>query len=77
MHQTHIRSVPSLIPIDRPRCPKCQGRMKPTHIEPAPGGADLRTFECPKCEHVHKVLVDDSIKSKGAGWTNSTLNPSK
>jgi len=75
MPQSHMRPEPSLIPIERPRCPKCNGRMMLAHIEPAPGGADLRTFECPKCEHVHSVLVDDPMKSEGAGWTNSQLKP--
>jgi hypothetical protein len=46
---------PSLLPIDRPRCPKCQGRMMLARIEPGPAGADLLTFECPKCERVYKT----------------------
>jgi hypothetical protein len=49
---------PSLIPIERPRCPKCQGRMMLARIEPGPAHSDLRTFECPKCQHIHKVLGD-------------------
>ena len=66
-------SEPSLIPIERPRCPACQGRMMLARIEPSPGGADLRTFECPKCEHVQKMLVEDPMKSGKAGWINSAL----
>jgi hypothetical protein len=71
------RSEPSLLPIERPRCPKCQGRMMLARIEPGPAHADLRTFECPKCEHVHKVLVEDPMNSGDAGWQNSDLKPPK
>jgi hypothetical protein len=27
MSEVYLRPEPSLIPIERPRCPKCQGRM--------------------------------------------------
>ena len=73
MPDSHYHSEPSLLPIDRPRCPKCQGRMMLAHIEPGPNGSDLRTFECPKCEHVHKTLIEDPMKSDKAGWINGDL----
>jgi hypothetical protein len=66
-------SEPSLLPIERPRCPKCQGRMMLARIEPGPAHSDLRTFECPKCEHVQKMLVEDPMKSANAGWINGDL----
>ena len=74
MPQAYARSDPSLLPIERPRCPECQGRMMLARIEPRPNGSDLRTFECSKCEHVHKVLVEDPMKSAKAQWHNSNLN---
>jgi ssDNA-binding Zn-finger/Zn-ribbon topoisomerase 1 len=74
MPEAH-RFEPSILPIERPRCPKCQGRMMLARIEPGPAHADLRTFECPRCEHVYKTLVEDPMKSSKAGWTNSGLNP--
>jgi hypothetical protein len=77
MPEAYNRSDPSLLPIERPRCPKCQDRMMLARIEPGPGGSDLRTFECPKCEHVHKAFVEDPIKSEKAGWQNSSLEPPK
>jgi len=49
------RPEPSLIPIARPRCPKCQSRMTLTRIEPDHNNPDLRTFECPECEFVYKL----------------------
>ena len=70
-------ALPSLLPIERPRCPKCHGRMMLARIKPGPNGSDLRTFECPKCEHVHKMPAEDPMKSGNAGWTNSGLKPPK
>jgi hypothetical protein len=67
MPQSHLRSEPSLLPIERPRCLKCYGRMMLARIEPGPAGSDLRTFECPKCEHVQKCLVEDPLKSLNTG----------
>ncbi len=69
MPEAHYRSDPSLLPIERPRCPNCQGRMMLAQIEPAPGGADLRSFECLKCDHVQRVQVEDPLKSASTGWT--------
>ena len=78
MQDSRIRREPSLLPIERPRCPKCQaGRMMLARITPRHGGADQRTFECPKCEYVHEVVVEDPLKSAGTGWTNSELKPPK
>ena len=68
---------PSLLPTERPRCPKCQGRMMLARIEPGPNGSDLRTFECPKCEHVEKRLVEDPMNSAKPGWQNSGLKAPK
>jgi hypothetical protein len=78
MPLAHIRQDPSLLPTERPRCPKCQGgRMMLARIEPGPAGSDLRTFECPKCEHVHKVLAQDPFLSANTGWSQSGLSPPK
>ena len=73
MPLSQIRPDPSLLPIERPCCPKCQGRMMLASIEPAgpSTGSDLLTFKCPKCEHVHKMLVGDPMKSDG--WQHSEL----
>jgi ssDNA-binding Zn-finger/Zn-ribbon topoisomerase 1 len=74
MPQAHVRPDPSLLPIERPRCPKCQGRMMLSRIEPGPGGSDLPTFECAKCGQVHKLLAEDPMKSAKVQWHNSNLN---
>ena len=74
--QVYNRPDPSLLLIERPRCPKCcQGRMMLARIEEGPDHSDLRTFECPKCEHIQRVLVEDPMKSAKAGWQNSGLTP--
>jgi hypothetical protein len=77
MPESHARPEPSLLPIERPRCPKCQdARMMLARIEPGPDGSDRRTFECPKCEYVHKVVVADPLRSPAStGWTYSELKP--
>src|SRR3981081_2694070 len=77
MPEAFIRSDPSLLSIERPRCPKCQGRMMLARIEPGPAHSDLRTFECQKCEHVHKMLVEDPLKSANTDWTAGGLAPPK
>ena len=73
MPLSHIRSEPSLLPIERPHCPKCRGRMMLARITPGPNHSDFRTFECPKCNHVHKTLVEDPMNATKAGWENSGL----
>jgi hypothetical protein len=66
---------PSLIPIEGPRCRRCQARMTLARVEPGPAGSVLRTFGCPKCERVQKVLAEEPIKSHMANWLNSGLRP--
>jgi hypothetical protein len=73
MPQSHTLAEPSLLPNERPRCPKCQERTMLARIQPGANGSDLRTFECPKCDHLHKMMVEDS----NAGWVNSGLKPPK
>ena len=64
---------PSLLTIERPRCPKCHDRM---NLAPGPTGFDIRTFECSKCTHVQILSVEtDPMKSSKAGWQHSELKP--
>jgi hypothetical protein len=72
MPQSHARPEPSLLPIERPRCPKCNRRMMLARIQPGPDHSDLRTFECPNCEHVLRTVVEDPMKSD-MGWQLSEL----
>jgi hypothetical protein len=51
--------------------------MMLARIEPGPAHSDLRTFECQKCEHVHKMLVEDPLKSANTDWTAGGLAPPK
>lgn len=74
MPEAYTRPDPSLLPIERPRCSRCQGRMMLARIESGPNGSDLRTFECSKCEHVQKILAEDPVKSAKVQWHNGNLN---
>jgi hypothetical protein len=77
MPNSHFRPEPSLIP-ERPRCTKCQGRMRLALIEPGPRSGDLRTFECAECGHTARVVVADALMSDRAqGWADSHLYPPK
>jgi hypothetical protein len=77
MPQAYNHFDPSRLPVERPRCPECQGRMMLAQIEHGPGGADLRTFACPRCERVQKKLAGDPLKSANTGWMAGGLRPPK
>jgi hypothetical protein len=69
---------PSLTPIERPRCPKCDTRMSVARIMPGPKGYEYRNFECSKCDHVETRTVSvDPLKSEAAGWLAGELKPPK
>jgi hypothetical protein len=51
LEQSYRRPDPSLLPIPRPGCPKCEDRMMLVGITSGPGGLELHTFECRKCDH--------------------------
>jgi hypothetical protein len=53
MSEAYARLEPTLIPMLRPLCPACQGRMMLAGIEPDCDGPDLRIFECSKCGHIY------------------------
>jgi hypothetical protein len=75
MPQSHSNTGPSLIGIERPRCPKCdQLRMSLVRLAAGPKGFDIRTFECGKCGHIQIFSIEsDPLKSTKAGWIHSDL----
>lgn len=77
MPDSHSRSSgPSLMAIERPRCPKCTSRMNLVRIMPGPKGFDLRNFECDKCDHVVMLTVaTDPMKSDAMRWLAGDLKP--
>jgi hypothetical protein len=77
MPDSHSHSAgPSLLPIERPLCPKCQERMNLARIMPGPKGYDLRNFECDKCDHVITVTVAiDPMHSNVLRWLEGDLRP--
>jgi hypothetical protein len=69
---------PELLPIHRPRCPRCQLRMLAVGVSTGPEGFEHRLFECPKCKHAEeKILASDPLGSGAAEWSNSDLQPLK
>lgn len=62
MPEAYARLEPTLIPMLRPLCPACQGRMMLTCIEAGFDGPDSRIFECSKCGHVYKAPAEGPIK---------------
>jgi len=77
MPDSHSHSNgPSLMPIERPRCPKCMQRMQLARIMPVPKGFDLRSFECARCDTVITLKVAaDPMKSDKVGWLAGELKP--
>ena len=73
MPQPNTRPEPSLIPIERPRCPQCSNRMSLAMISPASEGYDSRTFECAKCNHTMTRTVARDPMSDRSGWQYSEL----
>ena len=69
---------PELLPIQPPRCPKCQMRMKTTSISDEPEGFEQRTFECQQCGHSEtKMLAFDPLQTGAVRWLSSELQPPK
>lgn len=79
MPESHSHSSgPSLLPIERPRCPKCNDRMNLARIMPGPKGFDLRNFECAKCDDAVIVTVaTDPMKSDVMRWLKGDLKAPK
>ena len=68
MLEPYARPEPCLLPIRRPGCPKCQGRMMLLGIAPGPEGFELRTFECRNCGHSFtRAAVKDPMNKVAGG----------
>jgi hypothetical protein len=64
MLEPYARPEPCLLPIRRPGCPKCEGRMMLLGIGPGPEGFELRMFECRNCGHSFtNAVVKDSMNT--------------
>jgi len=64
-----------LTSIERPRCGRCQARMRLARISPLPDGSEQRTFECPKCEAVETKTVADPLKSEAIERLTANVRP--
>ena len=68
------KSDPELLPIQRPRCPKCQMRMVSTKVPAAEDGLEDRTFECLKCGQVEtrRIIADPLVSPTAVAWTEGS-----
>jgi hypothetical protein len=58
---------PELLPIQRPRCPKCEIRMVTIWASQTADGIEQRTFECLKCHHLEiRPMVTARSRSSDA-----------
>jgi hypothetical protein len=74
MAELSPRPEPCLLPIRRPGCPKCEGRMMLVRIAPGPEGLELRTFKCRNCDHSFtNAVVKDPMNTVAAGWIAGEL----
>ena len=74
MLESYTRPEPCLLPIRRPGCPKCEGRMMLLGIVPGPEGFELRTFECRKFDHSFtNTVAKDPMNTVSAGWIADEL----
>ena len=74
MRELHTRPEPCLLPVRRPGCPKCEGRMMLAVIMPGPEGLELRTFECRKCNHSFtNAVAQDPMNAVSARWIAGEL----
>jgi hypothetical protein len=63
MSEVYARPEPTLIPIPRPLCPTCQSRMTLICVGASCDGPNLRIFECSRCGNVHKISMNDPMRS--------------
>jgi len=72
------RPEPTILPIERPNCPKCKGgRMMLARIQAGAGperNSEMRSFECPRCDYVLEQIVPDPMKSDTSGGLSGDLN---
>jgi len=64
-----------LTAIERPRCGRCQTRMRLARISPLPDRSEQRTFECPKCDAVETRMVADPLKSESIVRLTTNVRP--
>jgi len=68
---------PELSPIQRPRCPKCQTRMKTASVSHGPIGFEKRAFACPKCGQSETRMLADPLETDALRWLSGELSRSE
>jgi hypothetical protein len=65
----------TLLPIERPRCARCEKRMDLARVQTRPDGSEKRIFECSKCNFVETKLLADPIKSEAVSRLADGVRP--
>jgi hypothetical protein len=68
------RPDPILLP-ERPRCARCQARMRLGRIQPLPDRSEKRVFECPKCDLVETKIIADPFMSEPISRLTEGIKP--
>jgi hypothetical protein len=67
--QQEYSATLSLTGIERPRCPKCDGRMSTAKITFGRHAPNIRMFECEGCRHIHIARAEvDPMQSDAVLW---------
>src|ERR1700727_2512887 len=65
---------PSILPVRRPTCSRCGGKMAAIRAEAGPEGFEQYTFECNRCGlRDVKIVASDPLKSDAVGWLSGEL----
>gem|GEM_PF-874810 len=73
--ETAAKSSPTLLPIERPRCGRCQTRMDLAQVQTQPDGSEKRIFECCKCKFVETKLLADPMRSEAVSRLAQGVRP--
>ena len=71
LEQSYRRPDPSLLPIPRPGCPKCECRMMLLGIVIGAEGSEVCSFKCRSCGHG----IHECGRPGSDGWIAGELKP--
>jgi hypothetical protein len=64
-----------LTAIERPRCVRCQTRMRLATITALAEGSEKRIFECEKCNFIETRTISDPLKSAAVERLTHNVRP--
>jgi hypothetical protein len=75
MASSHSLTDVLRLPIERPRCLRCQSRMNLISLAARPDRSEKRTFECPKCDFIETKVVPDPLGSREINRLTDHIRP--